>query len=300
MVSIKELAKTEKHEYFLRGNSCCAGCGLEIALRWTLKALGHQTIVVAPASCTNVVIGLYPRTAPTVPFINMAFAAGAAATAGIRTALKARGINDITCLCWAGDGGTYDIGIQALSGAAERGDDIMYICYDNEAYMNTGTQRSGGTPYGAWTTTTPFGKKQHKKNLPMIMAAHGIPYVATASAGYPLDLYNKVKKAKDIRGCKYIHIFAACPPGWRYDTELTIEISKKAVETGFWILYEIEDGVINLNGPSKSRQDKAKRKPIEEYLKPQGRFNKMSEQDIKNLQAWVDRQWEVMAQKLVC
>ena len=297
MVSIKELAKTEQTEYFLRGNSCCAGCGLEIALRWTLKALGPKTILVAPASCTNVVIGLYPKTAPTIPFINMAFAAGAAATAGIRTALKARGINDVTCLTWAGDGGTYDIGIQALSGAAERGDDIIYICYDNEAYMNTGTQRSGGTPYGAWTTTTPFGKKQHKKNLPQILAAHGIPYVATASIGHLQDLYNKVKKAKSIRGCKYIHILAPCPPGWRYDTELTIEISRKAVETGFWILYEIEDGELKLNGPGKSRLDKARRKPVEEYIKNQRRFVKMTKDDIKELQGWVDRQWKNIAQR---
>ncbi|MHA1380271.1 MAG: pyruvate synthase subunit PorB [Candidatus Helarchaeota archaeon] len=300
MVSIKELAKTEQTEYFLRGNSCCAGCGLEIAIRWTLKALGQKTIVVAPASCTNVVIGLYPKTAPIVPFTNMAFAAGAAATAGIRTALKARGINDVTCLCWAGDGGTYDIGLQALSGAAERGDDIMYICYDNEAYMNTGTQRSGGTPYGAWTTTTPFGKTENKKNLPMIMAAHNIPYVATASVGYPLDLYNKVKKAKDIQGCKYIHIFAPCPPGWRFDTELTIEISKKAVETGFWILYEIENGIIKLSGPSKSRIEKSKRKPIAEYIKNQRRFAKMTEEDIKILQKYVDKQWEIMDNTKVC
>ena len=162
-MSMKELIKTAKKEYFLPGNSACPGCGLELGLRWALKALGQRTIIVAPASCTNVIIGLYPKSAPAVPHVNMAFAAGCAAASGIKTALKARGIDDITVMCWSGDGGAYDIGLQSSSGAAERNDDILYVCYDNEAYMNTGTQRSGGTPYGAWTTTTPEGKEKHKK-----------------------------------------------------------------------------------------------------------------------------------------
>lgn len=292
--SYKELAKTAKKEFFLPGNSSCAGCGLELALRWTLKALGQRTIIVCPASCTNVVVGLYPKTAMGIAGTNMAFAAGCAAAAGIRTGLKARGIEDITVLCWSGDGGAYDIGLQSSSGAAERNDDILYICYDNEAYMNTGTQRSGGTPYGAWTTTTPFGKTKHKKDLPGIMIAHRIPYVATASTGYPNDLYDKVSKAKDIKGFKYIHIHAPCPPGWRYDSDLTVEISKDAVETGMWILYEFENGEYKLSKPSEKIKDAAKRKPVRDYLRKQERFKRMSDEEINILQTWINENWEKM------
>ncbi|MHA1143125.1 MAG: 3-methyl-2-oxobutanoate dehydrogenase subunit beta [Candidatus Helarchaeota archaeon] len=290
--SYKELVKTETKEYFLPGNSSCAGCGLELSLRWTLKALGQRTIIVCPASCTNVVVGLYPKTAMGIAGTNMAFAAGCAAAAGIRTGLKARGIDDITVLCWSGDGGAYDIGLQSASGAAERNDDILYICYDNEAYMNTGTQRSGGTPFGAWTTTTPEGKRQHKKDLPGIIRAHNVPYVATASAGYPNDLFEKVTKAKNMKGFRYIHIFAPCPPGWRYDTNLTVEISKDAVKTGMWVLYEVENGEFKLSKESANLVDKSKRASIREYLKKQGRFKRMSEDEIEELQAWIDHNWK--------
>ncbi|MHA1650650.1 MAG: 3-methyl-2-oxobutanoate dehydrogenase subunit beta [Candidatus Helarchaeota archaeon] len=307
MVKLKELIKdpVAGEEYFLKGNSSCAGCGGELAFRWIMKALGKRTIVVAPASCFNVTIGLYPRAGPAIPYLNMAFAAGAATCSGIVAGLAARkkldpSMEDITVLCFAGDGGTIDIGIQGLSGAAERGTDFIYICYDNEAYMNTGTQRSGGTPFGAWTTTTPTGKKEHKKNVPMIMAAHGIPYVATACAGYPLDLYQKVLKAKKIKGTKYIHILAPCAPGWRFPTEQAIEVGRKAVQTGMWILYEIEDGKMTLSGPSKNLLDKKNRKPIEEYIKLQGRFRNISPEDVKVLQKWVDRQWEDLKIRLAC
>jgi len=307
MVKLKELIKdpVAGEEYFLKGNSSCAGCGGELAFRWIMKALGKRTIVVAPASCFNVTIGLYPRAGPAIPYLNMAFAAGAATCSGIVAGLAARkkldpSMEDITVLCFAGDGGTIDIGIQGLSGAAERGTDFIYICYDNEAYMNTGTQRSGGTPFGAWTTTTPTGKKEHKKNVPMIMAAHGIPYVATACAGYPLDLYQKVLKAKKIKGTKYIHVLAPCAPGWRFPTEQAIEVGRKAVQTGMWILYEIEDGKMTLSGPSKNLLDKKNRKPIEEYIKLQGRFRNISPEDVKVLQKWVDRQWENLKIRLAC
>ncbi len=307
MVKLKELIKdpVAGEEYFLKGNSSCAGCGGELAFRWIMKALGKRTIVVAPASCFNVTIGLYPRAGPAIPYLNMAFAAGAATCSGIVAGLAARkkldpSMEDITVLCFAGDGGTIDIGIQGLSGAAERGTDFIYICYDNEAYMNTGTQRSGGTPFGAWTTTTPTGKKEHKKNVPMIMAAHGIPYVATACAGYPLDLYQKVLKAKKIKGTKYIHVLAPCAPGWRFPTEQAIEVGRKAVQTGMWILYEIEDGKMTLSGPSKNLLDKKNRKPIEEYIKLQGRFRNISPEDVKVLQKWVDRQWEDLKIRLAC
>ncbi|HUX99325.1 MAG TPA: thiamine pyrophosphate-dependent enzyme [Candidatus Deferrimicrobium sp.] len=298
MVNLKDLIKDPiaGEEYFLKGNSSCAGCGGEIAFRWIMKALGKRTIVVAPASCFNVTIGLYPKAGPTIPYLNMAFAAGAAACTGIVAGIAARkkvdpSLEDINVLCFAGDGGTIDIGIQGLSGAAERGTDFIYICYDNEAYMNTGTQRSGGTPFGAWTTTTPTGKKQHKKNVPMIMAAHGIPYVATACSAYPLDLYQKVLKAKEIRGTKYIHVLAPCAPGWRFPTENSIEVGRKAVQTGMWILYEIENGVMNLSGFSKNLVKKENRKPIEEYIKLQGRYRNIKPEEVKTLQAWVNQQW---------
>ena len=291
-MSMKEIMKEANKEYFLPGNSACPGCGLEIALRWALKALGQKTIIVAPASCTNVIIGIYPKSANSVPHVNMAFAAGCAAASGISTALKARGIDDTTVMCWSGDGGAYDIGLQASSGAAERNDDILYVCYDNEAYMNTGTQRSGGTPYGAWTTTTPEGKKKHKKDLPGIMAAHHIPYLATASVGHIKDLYNKFKKAKDIRGFKFIHILAPCPPGWRFESNQTVSIAKDAVASGMWILYEIENGKKTLSPASKSKIKKESRKPIAEYVKSQGRFGKISKEDVAELQNWIDDNWK--------
>ena len=164
--------------------------------------------------------------------------------------------------------------------------------------MNTGTQRSGATPMGAWTTTTPTGKKQNKKNVPMIMAAHGIPYVATACSAYPLDLYNKAKKAKSIQGTKYIHVLSPCAPGWRFPTDQLIEIGRKAVQTGMWVLYEIENGQMTLTGPSKNLLNKEKRRPIEEYIKLQGRFRNISQEEIEKLQLWVDNQWVSLQHRL--
>jgi pyruvate ferredoxin oxidoreductase beta subunit len=179
-----------------------------------------------------------------------------------------------------------------LSGAAERGTNFIYICYDNEAYGNTGMQRSGATPYGAWTTTTPTGKRERKKNMAMIMAAHKIPYVATACTSYPSDFVNKLRKARDIKGTKYIHLLAPCPTGWRYDTSKTIEMGRLAVQTGMWALYEIENGKFKLCPPSDRLLDKAKRKPVKEYLALQGRFRGLSETDIERIQQWVDEDWE--------
>ena len=233
-----------------------------------------------------------------VPLLNIAFAASAAAAAGIAGALDYKGDKETTVLVWAGDGGTADIGIQALSGAAERGDNIIYICYDNEAYMNTGIQRSGATPYGAWTTTTWTGKKEFKKDVPMIMAAHGIPYVATASAAFPLDFYDKIRKAKKYRGLKYIHYHSPCPPGWRIPDSKSIEAARLAVQTGMWILYEIEKGEFKLSPQSRPYLNKARRKPVEVYLKMQGRFSKLGPEEIKRVQEWVDRRWEEVAELL--
>jgi len=289
MVTLKELPK---EEYILKGNPACAGCGAAISLRLMFKALGRKVIMIVPACCTTVIQGPYPYTAFKVPLLNIVFEATGAAASGIVAALKKRGIEDVTVVGWAGDGGTVDIGLQSLSGAAERETNFIYICYDNEAYGNTGMQRSGATPFGAWTTTTPTGKREHKKDMPMIMAAHGIPYVATAIPSYPLDFINKLRKAKQIKGTKYIHILSPCPTGWRFPGSKTIEIGRLAVQTGMWALYEIENGEFKLSPPSARLLDKSKRKPVELYLKAQGRFRNLTDRDIAEIQQWVDETWE--------
>jgi len=289
MVTIKELAK---EEYLLKGHAACAGCGPSIALRLLFKALGNKLYLVVPACCTTVIQGPYPYTSFAVPLQNILFESTAAAASGIVAALRQRNIKDTTVVGWAGDGGTVDIGIQALSGAAERETDFIYICYDNEAYGNTGMQRSGATPYGAWTTTTPSGKRERKKDMPLIMAAHKIPYVATACPSYPIDFVNKLRKAKEIKGTKYIHVLAPCPTGWRYDSSKTVELGRLAVQTGLWVLYEIEYGKFKLNPPSDRLIDKAKRKPVKDYLALQGRFHGLKDEDLEKFQNWVDEDWE--------
>jgi len=289
MVTIKELPK---EEYLLKGHAACAGCGPSITLRLLFKALGNKVFLVVPACCTTVIQGPYPYTSFNVPLQNILFESTAAAASGIIAALRQRNIKDVTVVGWAGDGGTVDIGIQALSGAAERETDFIYICYDNEAYGNTGMQRSGATPYGAWTTTTPSGKRERKKDMPLIMAAHRIPYIATACPSYPIDLINKLKKAKEIKGTKYIHILAPCPTGWRYDTSKTVEMGRLAVQTGLWALFEIENGHFKLNPPSDRLVDKSKRKPLKEYFTSQGRFRNLTNEDIDRIQKWVDEDWE--------
>jgi pyruvate ferredoxin oxidoreductase beta subunit len=289
MVTIKELSK---EEYLLKGHAACAGCGPAIALRLLFKALGNKVFLVVPACCTTVIQGPYPYTSSAVPLQNILFESTAAASSGIVAALRQLKRDDITVVGWAGDGGTVDIGIQALSGAAERETNFIYICYDNEAYGNTGMQRSGATPYGAWTTTTPSGKQERKKDMPMIMAAHRIPYVATACPSFPVDLVNKLKKAKEIRGTKYIHILAPCPTGWRYDASKTVELGKLAVQTGLWALYEIENGKFKLDSPSDRLIDKSKRKPVREYFAPQARFRNVTDEGIKRIEQWVDEDWE--------
>ncbi|MHA1683986.1 MAG: thiamine pyrophosphate-dependent enzyme [Promethearchaeota archaeon] len=291
-MSMKEmLSDACSEEFLLCGNSACAGCVSELALRWALKALGPKTVVVAPASCTNVYIGLWPGASPKVPFINMAFAAGASAAAGIVAGYEALGKTDINVMTWAGDGGTVDIGIQALSGAIERGTNFIYTCYDNEIYANTGTQRSGSTPFGAITTTTPYGKPIHKKIISKIIAAHDIPYVATVNGADPTDVYSTFSKIKDIKGPRFIHIFSPCPPGWRYDSSESAEIGRLAVNSGMWILWEQVNGEFTLRGKSRRLLEKSKRIPVDDYLKKQGRFRKMSEEDIQKIQYWVDKNW---------
>jgi len=300
-MSVKEMLGNEyAEEFLLAGNSACAGCVSELALRWALKALGPKTVVVAPASCANVYIGVWPGAAPTVPFINMAFAAGASAADGIVAGYRALGRKDITVMTWAGDGGTVDIGIQALSGAIERGTDFIYVCYDNEVYANTGTQRSASTPLAAATSTTPFGKKENKKDIARIIAAHDIPYVGVVNGADPQDVFQTFQKIKSIKGPRFVHLFSPCPPGWRFDPADAIEIGRLAVKSGMWILWEQENGVFSLKKGSQKYLDKANRIPVDKYLKSQGRFNLASKEEIGQLQGWVDQNWEEVRRRLAC
>ena len=289
MTTLKELPAEEQ---LLPGHAACAGCGATVAIRLAQKALGPKTVFVVPACCTSVLQSAFPFTAFNTPCLNIAFEAAAAAASGVVAAYEARGIKDVTVLAWAGDGGTVDIGLQALSGAAERGTNFIYVCYDNEAYGNTGFQRSGSSPFGSRTTTTPTGKREHKKDVPMIMAAHGIPYVATACIAYPLDFVNKLRKAKTFVGTKYLQILTPCPPGWRFSTEKTVEMGRLAVQTGIWPLYEIVNGKFELSSPSAALVDKTKRKPIEDYVKQQGRFDRIAFEDVEELKRWIDESWE--------
>ena len=283
---------TEK-EYLLQGNRTCPGCALSLAYRHILKALDGQVIVTVPASCLTVLHGMYPVTSVTVPCVNTPFASTAASATGLVAGLKALGKKGVTVLAIAGDGGTHDIGIQALSAAAERQNDFLYICYDNEGYMNTGNQRSGSTPLGAISGTTPIlGKQQNQKDITAIMEAHGIPYVATANASYPLDLYEKVRKAKTIRGTRFIHVFAPCSPGWAFPFSDTIKIGRLAVETGWVILYEVEDGIFRLTSASESIARKGNLRSLREYIIEQGRFKNITEEQINELQGWVNARWK--------
>lgn len=285
-------------EYCLPGNAACPGCPATMAMRIVLKALGKKTIMVVPACCTAVIESLHPKTSIGVPVMNIAFEAAAAGASGVEAALRMQGDRETTVLAWAGDGGTYDIGIQALSGALERQTNFIYICYNNQIYSNTGIQRSGATPYAAWTTTTVKGKTEFRKEMGEIVMAHHIPYVAQACVSYPEDLYNKVKRAKSIKGPKYIEILAPCPPGWRFPMEKTVEMGVLAVETGAWALYECENDVMTFNGRSKLiLEKKVEMKPVEEWLKLQGRFRhlfvpKRDEERLKEIQDNIHKTWE--------
>jgi pyruvate ferredoxin oxidoreductase beta subunit len=254
------------------GHRGCAGCCDAMAANFVLEAVGDDAIIINPTGCLEVMTTPYPESAWEVPWIHSLFENSAAVASGVEAALRALGRKgDTKVVAMGGDGATVDIGIRGISGAFERGDDITYVCIDNEAYMNTGVQRSGATPFNASTTTSPpgsqsFGNSRPKKNMPAIIAAHGSPYVATASISYPKDMMRKVRKAADIEGPTYIHTHAPCTTGWRFDTSKTVEIGKLAVETALWPLYEMENGEIT------SVRKVKKPKPVEEYLKAQGRF----------------------------
>ena len=283
----------EPRELMHSGHLACAGCGATISMRYALKALGEQTILVLPACCWSIITGPFPYTAVKVPLIHTAFETGAATASGVKAGLEMRGDTETTVAAWVGDGGTFDIGLQALSGAAERNDDIIYFCYDNEAYMNTGIQRSSATPWGTWTTTTPVNhpKGQPKKNIMEILAAHRIPYAATCSVAFPEDLMNKVRKAKSVHGTRFIHIYAPCPTGWKAPSSLAVKIARLAVHTKVFPLYEVEDGLrytINVN---------PKNLPVDEYLRLQGRFAHLTDDEIHTIQETVDREWERLLKK---
>jgi len=295
-----------KKELFCAGHRTCQGCGEALAVRLMCKALGENTVIASATGCMEIVSSLYPTTVWEVPWIHVAFENAAAVASGVEAGLKAlhkKGrIDDryIKVVGMAGDGGTMDIGLQALSGAMERGHDMLFVCFDNEAYMNTGIQRSSGTPMGASTTTAPagkisYGQKTWKKNMPEIMVAHNIPYVATASPSYPLDFIRKVEKAKKIKGPSYIHCFSVCPTGWRSPSHLTIALGRLVVETGIFPLYEVENGKYKI-----SAEMPKKLKPIKDYFKTQGRFRHLGEHEIKMIQQRVESEYNKILDKVKC
>ena len=289
--SIKDLPEKE---YMLPGNRSCAGCGLGIVFRYILKALEGNAILVVPASCLTVLGGMYPVSSVKAPWLNVTFPSTAASASGVAAGLRALGKSDVTVVPIAGDGGTLDIGIQALSGAAERDEDILYICYDNEAYMNTGTQRSSATPFGAKTATTPVLGKQHAaKDMVGIMESHGVGYIATASPSYPADLYDKVRKAKDRKGTRYIHVYTPCSPGWVFPAEHTVKMGRLAVETRAAVLFEIEDGEFRFTAKSRSMAEHGgKVKDLGDYIAPQRRFADIDDTGIDELRRQVAARWE--------
>jgi pyruvate/2-oxoacid:ferredoxin oxidoreductase beta subunit len=281
-------AKELLDQYLQSGHGCCPGCAMPIVLRTAFQVLGENTVAVITAGCFGTISGTFPASPIKIAAYNTPFPSAGAAGSGVRAALDMRGETETTVVTIAGDGGTFDIGIQAISAAAERNDDYIFICYDNEAYMNTGIQRSSATPWGAWTTTTPPSglKSQPKKDIVQILAAHRIPYIATASIAYPEDFVRKIRKAKETRGFKFIYAFSPCPVGWRFSPEITVRLARLAVQTKVFPLYEVEEGeryVLNMEPEGI---------PVSEYLKPQGRFSFLREGDLERIQENVDREWQ--------
>ncbi len=307
---------SSKPDLFLSGHKACAGCAPATVLRMVMKATRGPTIVTEATGCMEVVSSIYPYTSWSTPWLHTAFETAAANASGIEAALKIlkkKGKlkqEHVDVIAFAGDGGTYDIGFQALSGALERGHDFLFVLYDNEGYMNTGIQRSGGTPIGAATTTTPAGsaipgKIEHKKPITDIVVAHGIEYVATASPYYWKDLLVKVRKGLEVEGPAFVHIFAPCPRGWRCDPAKSIEYAKLAVESCIFPLYEVENGKYKLSAPSKVIQtNPAKKKPVTEYLQGQGRFRHLFKQKsnavIDEIQRKTDERWDMLLKKAEC
>jgi pyruvate ferredoxin oxidoreductase beta subunit len=295
-----------KKELLSAGHRACQGCGEVLAVRLMCKALGENTVIASATGCMEIISSQYPTTAWEVPWIHVAFENAAAVASGVEAGLKALrrkgkiADRDIKVVGMAGDGGTMDIGMQALSGAMERGHDMLFVCFDNEAYMNTGIQRSSGTPMGASTTTAPagdvsMGQKTWKKNMTEIMVAHNVSYVATACPSYPLDFIRKVEKAKKVKGPSYIHCFSVCPTGWRCPSDQAISLGRLAVETGIFPLYEVENGKYKL-----SAEMPKKLKPIKDYYKSQGRYRHLTEDEIKMIQTRVNKEYKKLLNKVQC
>jgi pyruvate/2-oxoacid:ferredoxin oxidoreductase beta subunit len=281
----------DKRDNLYPGHQACPGCGEVLALKLVLQAVGKKTIAVVVPSCLGIIIGPYPYSTFKIPLFHAAFETAASSSAGISNALLAKGDEETVVIALAGDGGTTDIGFQSLSGAADRNENIIYCCFDNEAYMNTGIQVSSSTPQFAWTMTTPLGKPLVKKNMIEIMGAHKIPYSASASACFPDDLRTKIIEAKKIKGMKYIHILSPCPTGWRYPERLTPNIGRLVVETKYFPLYEIR------NGKEYKITYHPKGLPVGDYLLPQGRFRHLTKDDLETIQKEVDRNWEELTRR---
>jgi len=284
----------DSEEIMSPGHLACPGCGGANLMRLALKALGRRTIITMPACCWAVIDGPYPLSTVGVPLLHAAFETTAISASGIRAGLDAQGIKDINVVGWGGDGATFDIGFGAMSAAAERNENIIYVCYDNEAYMNTGIQRSSATPWGAWTTTTPASmpKMESKKDLMAIMSAHKIPYAATATIAYPDDLTMKFRKAKEIEGFRLLHIFSPCPPGHKSIESNSVKIARLAVKSRVFPLFEIE------NGEKYTLNQDPDPIPVAEYLELQGRFKHLDNDAVKKIQEDVDKKWNEMMGKI--
>jgi len=281
-------------ELLVSGHLACPGCAGPIAMNLVLKTLGPKTVVALPACCWSIIAGPWPQSSLKVPLFHTAFETGAAVASGIKAGLVSRGDSETTVVSWAGDGGTFDIGLQALSGAAERNEDIIYVCYDNEAYMNTGIQRSSATPWGAWTTTTPAAQPEAspKKDIVSILAAHRIPYIATSTVAHPVDLVEKVRKAKEIRGMRFLHILSPCPPGWKTDNDETIDLARMAVRTRVFPLLEVENGTTwRFTGEHPGD-------PVAPYVRRQARFKHLTDEQIEGIQREVDLRWEMLEKRV--
>lgn len=270
----EELNRVEKKDLFASGHRACGGCAQALAARLVQDASGENTIACVATGCLEVFSSPYPDPSWRVPFLHSLFENAAAVASGVEAAYKALRKGPVNIIAQGGDGSTADIGFQCISGMFERGHNVLYVCYDNEAYMNTGVQRSSFTPFGARTSTTPMGNRTRKKNMPLIAADHGIPYVATATVDDFKDLQYKVKKALSIEGPKYIHVLVPCPLGWGHPGDLTIQISRLAKDTGLFPIFEIIDGKV-----TNARKIPVKM-PVEEYLKLQGRFRHLFKKGV--------------------
>ena len=285
--SFKNFVKVADQEIMHSGHVACPGCGASLAMRLALKAMGRRTMIVFPACCWAVIDGPFPYSASGVPVLQTAFETAAITAGAVRAGLDATGKKDIHVMAWAGDGGTMDIGFGQLSAAAERNDNIIYVCYDNEAYMNTGIQRSSGTPWGAWTTTTPGKdyKKEQKKNLMEIISAHRVPYAASPTVAHPDVLISKFETAMSIEGFRLIHIFSPCPPGHKSLEKDSMKVARYAVESRVFPMYEVFHGTdykLSMDPPQR---------PMEDYLSLQGRFKHLKPEQRERMQQHVNNEW---------